>query len=174
MISRYYPNDYVEDVFSIDYNRLYDKGFRLLIFDIDNTLVPHGADSTHDIDRLFARLHDKGFKTMLLSNNNESRIKRFMKNIDTRYIAEADKPDPKSYLKALEITGIPKEKTVMIGDTTFTDIAGANAAGISSILVKYIGFYSKEKKGIRRNLERLILMMYSIFSNKSSLLRDAL
>ena len=86
LISRYFPFEYVEDVFSIDYKRLYEKGYRGLVFDIDNTLVPHGADSTKEVDDLFVRIHETGLKTLLLSNNNEARIKRFLANIDTLYI----------------------------------------------------------------------------------------
>ena len=54
MFKKFYPYEYVESVFSIDYNKLYNKGYRGIIFDIDNTLVPHGTDSTKKIDDLFA------------------------------------------------------------------------------------------------------------------------
>ena len=37
----------------LDYEKLYRLGYRGLVFDIDNTLVPHGADSTEEIDALF-------------------------------------------------------------------------------------------------------------------------
>ena len=46
MIKKYYPYEYAESVFMIDYQKLYQKGFRGIIFDIDNTLVHHGDDST--------------------------------------------------------------------------------------------------------------------------------
>ena len=69
-IDRWLPDKYVEDVFSIDYEDLYRQGFRGLIFDIDNTLVPHGADSDSKIDKLFQDIHSLGFKTLLLSNNS--------------------------------------------------------------------------------------------------------
>ena len=86
MLGLLFPGSYVEDVFSINYDNLYSKGYRGLIFDIDNTLVPHGADSTAQVDELFNKLHAMGFKTLLLSNNNKERIERFTQNIDTLYI----------------------------------------------------------------------------------------
>lgn len=161
-LSKYFPCAYVEDVFSIQYRQLYRSGIRAIIFDIDNTLVPHGADSNPEIDLFFRQLHDIGFKTLLLSNNSDSRIRRFMANIDTLYIADAEKPAPAGFEKALKMLGTGKRDTVMIGDTVFTDIAGANAAGIPSILVKYIGYYKKERKGIRRRLESLLLLLYRL------------
>ena len=48
-----YPFEYSESVFQIDYNKLYNLGYRGVIFDIDNTLVHHGEDSTPEIDELF-------------------------------------------------------------------------------------------------------------------------
>ena len=60
---------------------------------------------------------------------------------------------------------IKREETLFIGDQIFTDIYGANRSRIDNILVKYIGYYKKEKKGIRRNIEKIILKLYEI--NKS-------
>ena len=90
MFKMFYPYEYVESVFSIDYNKLYDKGYRGIIFDIDNTLVHHGDDSTKEIDELFTTIQTIVFKTLLLSNNNEDRVKRFLNNIDSLYICNAE------------------------------------------------------------------------------------
>lgn len=160
-----YPYEYVESVFSIDYNKLYNKGYRGVIFDIDNTLVHHGEDSTKEIDELFQIIHRTGLKTLLLSNNDEERIQRFLKNIDSLYICDAQKPHPANYLKAVKMLGIKKKEAVFIGDQIFTDIYGANRSGIDNILVKYLRYEDETKIGIRRNLEKIILKLYSF--NKS-------
>ena len=36
-----YPKEYVDSTYEIDFEELYKKGYRGVIFDIDNTLVPH-------------------------------------------------------------------------------------------------------------------------------------
>ena len=90
MLKKLYPYQYVESVFSIDYNELYKKGYKAIIFDIDNTLVPHGKDSTKQVDKLFKTIQNVGFKTLLLSNNTEERVKRFLKNINSLYICDAE------------------------------------------------------------------------------------
>lgn len=167
-LSRFYPNAYIEDVYSINYEELYDIGYRGIIFDIDNTLVPHGKESNEAVDDLFVRLHNIGFKTLLLSNNSDSRINQFNANINTLYIHNANKPSPKSFVDALNILEMNKQNTLVIGDQIFTDILGANRAGIKSILVKYIGYYNKEWKGYRRMAEALILLFYQ-FSKKNDL-----
>lgn len=160
MFKVFYPYEYVDSVFCIDYNKLYEKGYRGIIFDIDNTLVHHGDDSTEQIDELFKIIQNIGFKTLLLSNNNEERVKRFLKNIDSLYICDAEKPKVTNYLKAVEMMNISKKQTLFIGDQVFTDIFGANKSGIANILVKFIRVNGETKIGKRRQLENLILKIY--------------
>lgn len=160
MFKLFYPYEYVDSVFAIDYNKLYKNGYRGIIFDIDNTLVHHGDDSTKEIDNLFKTIQSMGFKTLLLSNNNEERVKRFLKNIDSLYICDADKPNVTNYLKAIEMMNIKKEEAVFVGDQIFTDILGANKSNIASILVKFIRLESETKIGKRRHIENMILKFY--------------
>jgi HAD superfamily phosphatase (TIGR01668 family) len=162
MFSLLFPYEYVDSVFAIDYKKLLQKGYKGIIFDIDMTLVPHGADSTKEIDELFKTIHKLGLKTLLLTNNSEERVKRFIKNIDTLYLYDAQKPDPEWYLKAVEMMGMQKSETVYIGDQIFIDIYGANKCGIANILVKYVTAEVETKIGIRRNLEKIILALYRI------------
>lgn len=160
-----YPHAYVDSVFAIDYNKLYDKGYRGILFDIDNTLVHHGEDATEEINRLFRDIQGIGLQTLLLSNNNEARILRFLRDIDSLYICDAQKPRIENYLKGVAMLGLRKAEVVCIGDQIFTDIYGANRSGIDSILVRYMRYADETKIGIRRNLEKVVLKLYSL--NKS-------
>lgn len=160
MLKRFYPDAYVESVFAIDYEALYRRGIRGLIFDIDNTLVHHGDDSTPAVDRLFERVQAMGFQTLLLTDNHEQRVRRFIRNIDTLYICEAGKPDPAPYRRALELMGLERHQVVCIGDQIFRDILGANRSGLPSILVRFIRLPTEGKIGRRRQLEKAILWCY--------------
>lgn len=160
MFKKYYPYEYEESVFDIDYKKLFNLGYKAVIFDVDNTLVHHGDDSNKKVDDLFKKIHKIGLKTLLLSNNDEDRVRRFLKNIDSLFICDADKPDTKNYLKAVEMLEVDKKEVVYIGDQIFIDIYGANNSGIDNILVKYIGYYTETKIGIKRHLEKVILWFY--------------
>lgn len=162
MLKAFYPYEYVDSVFNIDYDKLYAMGIRGLIFDIDNTLVLHGTDSTPEVDALFLRLQEKGFKPLLLSNNEEKRILRFIQNFRTYYIHDAGKPKPDGYLKALEVMELEKTQVVVIGDQVFTDILGANRAGMASILVKFLRWPQEKNLGRRRRVEQAILVTYRL------------
>ena len=75
MLEKFYPGEYLDSTYVIDFDRLYEEGYRGIIFDIDNTLVPHGAPADERACALFAHLKELGFQCMLLSNNKEPRVK---------------------------------------------------------------------------------------------------
>ena len=77
MFEKFYPDEYYDSAYSIDYKALYDKGYRGVIFDIDNTLVPHGAPADNRSISLFKQLKEIGFDAVLLSNNKEKRVAMF-------------------------------------------------------------------------------------------------
>ncbi|MBQ7705904.1 MAG: HAD-IIIA family hydrolase [Selenomonadaceae bacterium] len=171
-LKNFFPYEYADSVFSIDYKKLFAKGFKAVIFDIDMTLVPHGFDSTPQVDNLFKEIHRAGLKTFLLTNNDEDRVKNFIKNIDTLYICNAGKPDTKNYLKAVEILQLSKSEVVYVGDQIFIDIYGANKSGIANILVKYVTATVEKNIGIRRNLEKIVLKLYSFSKSCQNRLGD--
>ncbi len=160
MFRSLYPGGYAQSVFSIDYQKLYNKGYRGIIFDVDNTLVHHNDDSTPRVDELFRKIHEIGFKTVLVSNNSPSRLERFVKNIDSPYIADADKPNPNCYRLALNTLEIPKQQVVCLGDQMLIDIYGANKFGLGSIFVHYVRTPKKQKVGISRYLEKVVLLFF--------------
>lgn len=162
MFRIFYPDAYASDVFSIDYQKLYEKGFRALLFDIDNTLVPHNKAITPDIEGLFERLAAIGFKTVLVSDNSSSRVEEFAKSIACPFIHEAGKPNVSAYTRALELIDASPNEAVFIGDQMFIDIYGANKAGIKNIMVHYIVVNEKERIGIRRHIENFILFFYRL------------
>ena len=77
MFRTFYPDDYVASTYVIKFEELYQKGYKGLIFDIDNTLVPHGFPADERAIQLFERLRRIGFDTCLISNNQEPRVRPF-------------------------------------------------------------------------------------------------
>lgn len=160
MLRLLYPNQYVESVFTIDYKKLYKLGYRGIVFDIDNTLVPHGEDSTKQVDELFLFVQSLGFKTLVLSDNSKARVDSFLQNIDSFSICLAGKPRPENFKKAVKMLDLNQQEVVCIGDQMFMDVLGANLAGLDSILIKFIGYYTEGIVGRRRKLEKRILDRY--------------
>ena len=77
MFNRFYPDEDVASAYDIPYDALYKKGIRGVIFDVDNTLVPHDAPADERAKNLFSHLRALGMDTCLLSNNKEPRVAVF-------------------------------------------------------------------------------------------------
>lgn len=56
MFQCFYPDIWLDSTYEIDFEKMRKKGIRALIFDIDNTLVPHGAPADDRAIALFRRL----------------------------------------------------------------------------------------------------------------------
>lgn len=160
MFEKFYPDEYISSTYDIDFQNLYKKGFRGIIFDIDNTLVPHGALADGRARDLFDKLRTLGFHTMLLSNNKEPRVKSFHEAVQTDYIYKANKPFVENYIKAMETMGTDTSNTIFIGDQLFTDIWGAKKAGIKTILVQPIHPKEEIQIVLKRLLEKIVLHFY--------------
>ncbi len=166
-----YPKDYVSSTYAIDFAKLRDLGYKGILFDVDNTLVPHGAPADERAIQLFAWLHELSFSVILLSNNKEPRVKSFSEDVRwADYIYKANKPNPASYRLAMERMGCDETNTIFIGDQIFTDIWGANNAKIRSVLVKPILPWKEEIQIIlKRVLEAIVLATYKLVGKKSDL-----
>lgn len=156
----FYPNEYLDSTYEIDFDLLYKKGYRGVIFDIDNTLVPHGAPADARAEALFSHLKSIGFSCCLLSNNQRPRVELFNKNIGVNFIEDAHKPSVKSYQKAMKMMGTDTENTLFVGDQLFTDVFGARRTGIHSILVKPIHPKEEIQIVLKRYLEKIVLHFY--------------
>jgi HAD superfamily phosphatase (TIGR01668 family) len=166
MLQKFYPGEYLDSAYVIDYEGLYREGYRGIIFDIDNTLVPHDAPADERAIRLFERLKNLGYQCMLLSNNKEPRVKMFNDAVGASYIYKAGKPKPRNYRVAMERMGTDTANTLFVGDQIFTDVYGANLAGIRTILVKPIHPKEEIQIVLKRYLEKIVLFFYLRKQNK--------
>ena len=155
-----YPGEYLDSTYEIDFDKLYKEGYRGIIFDIDNTLVPHGAPADERAILLFKHLKELGFRCMLLSNNKEPRVKSFADAVGAFYIYKAGKPGQKGYLKAMEQMQTTKDTTLFVGDQLFTDVWGAKKCGIVTYLTKPIHPKEEIQIVLKRYLEKIVLYFY--------------
>ena len=168
MKSLLYPDDYVSSIYDVDVKKLYEEGYRGIIFDVDNTLVPHNAPADERAKAFFAELNELGFQSLLLSNNKEPRVKTFKEAAGaTAYIFKANKPSTKGYEKAMEVMNTTKETTLFVGDQIFTDIWGANRAGIRTIMVEPVLKWKEEIQIVlKRLVEAFVLIGYKLYVNR--------
>lgn len=160
MFQTFYPKEYLDSAYEINFDEFASRGYRGVIFDIDNTLVPHGAPADERAKKLFAHLKEMGVSACLLSNNKEPRVAMFNEDIHVFAISKGGKPNPKGYRRAMELMGTNENNTLFVGDQLFTDVWGANRTGIYSILVKPIHPKEEIQIVLKRYLEKIVLHFY--------------
>ncbi len=166
-MSKYLPTNVALSVFDVDYDTLYAKGKRIILFDLDNTLISYDESVPSDkLIELGKRLLNMGFSVYVLTNNYGYRINHFMETFpatEAGYLMK--KPFAykiRRYLKKRNITNF--QEIIMIGDQLLTDIKCANRLGVESILIKSISRASEHlyttlnrlrEKGIIRRLSKI-------------------
>ena len=146
-MSKYIPTKLALSVFDIDYNELYATGKRIILFDLDNTLISYYEDEASDkLIELGNKLLNLGFLVYVLSNNHGKRINHFMKSFPASGSGNLMKKPfaykVKKFLNDKNITDY--RQIIMIGDQLVTDILCANRVGVDSILVKSISRASEK------------------------------
>jgi HAD superfamily phosphatase (TIGR01668 family) len=154
------PDEYVASIYEIDLDRLRAQGKRLLLCDLDNTLVPWNHPDPPDALADWLRTARRaGFDVCIVSNNRGPRVEGFSRRSGLPAIAEAGKPRRRGFERAMRRFGCGPQETVMVGDQLFTDIRGAKRCGIYTILV--LPLNPREWWGTRilRGFERVALRL---------------
>jgi len=169
MIEKFMPDIYAKSIYYINYDKLYKKGIRLLLIDLDNTIAPcHSPKPTKRLKRLIDSLKDKGFKIIIFSNGPKNRIEPFKKFLEIDASAFSLKPKKSKYEKILKLYKHKPSEVCAIGDQLCTDILGANKMDITSILVNPLTSKDHTITFVSRLLEKFI---FSKLSKKDLLKR---
>lgn len=166
-LRRFSPAESLDSLESIQLADLWDAGKRLILLDVDNTLLPWR--STDIPDSTLAWLAEGkriGFQFCALSNTrNPARLQELCSRMGIESIRDKFKPSPRMYVLALERFGVSADGAVMVGDQLLTDVLGANRSGIDAIWVRPLARH--EFVGTRlvsRNIERVVgKLLYGYF-----------
>lgn len=118
---------------------LYQKGIRLLMLDFDNTIVPYTTNvPTGKMKAWLENAKCSGLYLCVVSNTRRSRAPEFCKTHGLDCITGARKPLGKGINTCMRRYGLQPQQCALAGDQIYTDVLGANAAGVLSILVPAI------------------------------------
>lgn len=134
------PYQCYKDIYQIDYNKLYSEGIKIILFDLDNTIIGYHETLPSQKEKEFINhLKELGFTPVIMSNNHSERIENVSKFLEIDKLANSKKPLKSGYKKILKrYPTYKKEEIIAIGDQIVTDIWGASRMGIRGILVKPI------------------------------------
>ena len=114
---------------------LLSRGIDFLMLDFDNTIVPYTADvPTEDMERWLHMMQTSKVRLCIVSNTKKPRVRDFCEKYGLDYVMHAKKPFHRGIEECLRRFSLRKEHAALVGDQIFTDVLGANTAGLTSIL----------------------------------------
>lgn len=135
----YVPDMYQESIFTVNYQKLIEDGIRLILFDLDNTIIPYEIKELDmKVKDLMSDLKQKGIIPVVFSNSPRKRVKHYADIIELEFVFSAKKPLPKKFLETLKKYKVSENEVAIVGDQMVTDIKGGNRIGITTVLINPI------------------------------------
>lgn len=135
--SKLLPDFMFSKVWEITPDFLKKHSINALIVDLDNTLAKSDfPDPWPGVDEWLELMQRHNIKIIILSNNSRKRIAPFANRYKYDFISMAAKPLSINFHRAILRLHENKRNVAMVGDQIFTDVWGANKAGLKTILVE--------------------------------------
>ena len=158
-MKKLYPNLYLNKVEDIKIEILIKNKIKLLILDVDNTLIDYYKELSENVINWAKEMKGQGIKLYILSNtNNKEKVKEVAKKLNIQYKYFAMKPLKKGFKHIQKETNIKPENIAVVGDQIFTDILGGNRSKMFTILVDPINdkkdyWYTAWKRPIENKIK---------------------
>lgn len=149
------PDAYYVSVLDIDPRTLVEQGYRAVLLDLDNTLLPRGREELSAEVVVWVRsLKDAGLAVVLVSNTADTRATRTAKALGIPLVRNAMKPLARGIVRACAMVGVACREAVMIGDQSYTDVLGAHRLDMDAIMVASHGGLDPLHTHLLRALDR--------------------
>lgn len=138
---------------------LEELGLQAVLVDVDDTLLKAAAERIDDRVRTwFETLREAGVPVAILSNGSRNRVAQIAAEVGVPALSMAGKPFSWAFRRGLGLLGeVDPARTAMVGDQLFTDVLGANRAGLKTILVAPLSSGKLPHTRLARRIERLVL-----------------
>ncbi len=141
----------------VSLDELAKLGIRGIVVDLDNTVCAyHQPELAPGVGAWVAEAQRRGFALVLVSNNFSERVGAVGAQLGIPVVANALKPLPFAFLRALRLLDTPRSATIVIGDQIFTDVLGAKMLGLRTVLTTPLVAHEFPLTRVLRFLERTI------------------
>ena len=162
MIKKLIPDYFYKSIYDIDCKELYNSGIRLLLLDMDNTLISYKETwPSEKLLNLKRELEEMGFELILVSNSRKNRVNTFAEAFQIPFVKFSMKPLKRGIKKAIKKVAknrYGKDQIMLFGDQLMTDIYGGNRCKIKTVLIDAIDKNTDiAPTRMNRRLERFFL-----------------
>ena len=135
-MKKIYPNLYYKKVEEITIETLIKNKIKLLILDVDNTLIDYYKNLSEEVKQWAKEMRGQGIKLYILSNtNSKEKVENVAKVLQIPYKHFAMKPLKRGFKYIEKETNIKPQNIAVVGDQIFTDVLGGNRCNMFTILV---------------------------------------
>ena len=163
-----YPKAYFKRVEDITIEFLIKNKIKVLLLDVDNTLIDKTKKMEPSIVEWVKSLKGQGFRLYILSNTNDKeKVEKVAKELQIPFENFAMKPLKRGFLKVQKIVNEKPEVIAVVGDQIFTDVVGGNRCKMFTILVDPISkkdnWYTAWKRPLENKIKSKIKMEKNIY-----------
>lgn len=142
MMLSFIPKLIYESVTDLTPEVLHQHGIDVLFLDFDNTIVPYTRDDpSPEVEAWFGIMKQAGIRLCVVSNTKRQRAPDFCARHGIGCVTHAAKPFPGGIRRAAAM--YPDAGGIaLVGDQIYTDVLGANSAGVISVLIRPIHLHN--------------------------------
>ncbi len=156
------PKSYYKSIFDINYDLLKRKNIKVIIFDLDNTIITVDEELPNDkVKELFNKISND-FKIFIASNNKKERVRRIGKYMGVHAFYSVVKPTKKIRKLLLNKYDVKMNEVAIIGDQVVTDIFMGNRLHMYTVLVDPLGDKDLKITYFNRWLEKRIIKIIKL------------
>lgn len=169
-MSLFKPTAAVRYVTDITLELLHKLGTDAILLDVDNTLAPPTSKIPYDgVQEWIDTVKASGIHIVICSNNYKKRIQPFADSVGLDCVAMSLKPFPFGFNRAKKKLKEKPSSVLVVGDQIYTDVLGANLAGMKSVLLlprsEEHGWSIKLRRRMERNKRKKIRLINGDESN---------
>lgn len=159
MLKKCLPDLYLASAYHLPISLLKEKGVKVLMCDVDNTLLPHDEKTMSlQLQMLIQQLKQENIQVVFVSNNTKKRLEELTNESGMETYSFACKPFPFVFMKIKKKHHLKDEELAVMGDQLFTDILGGNMQGAFTILCEPLQkrdiFYTRPMRWVEKSVFR--------------------
>lgn len=158
------PNVICSRITDITPELLKKMNIKAILLDVDNTITSYISKEPVPGSIEWCRsLKELGYRIYIVSNNfSYDRVRIMAEQFDLDFVHYAMKPLPTGFIRAKRELKVKARECLVVGDQIFTDILGANMAGMKSVLLEPIDLETGTSFRIRRKFETKLRPKYEV------------
>lgn len=141
MLKKLIPTYYYKSIYEVPYAKLYAEGIRLILTDLDNTLISYKETKpSEELIQWYNEMKNIGFELIIVSNSRKDRVMNFSNELNCKYVKFSTKPLKRGMKKALKISSrvYKPSEVLFLGDQIMTDVFGANRMKFTPVLIEAV------------------------------------